>query len=223
MKIFIGPPNNYCDFFTWKVLRRAERNKNQSKFWKWVDKTEWVYDLCKSLDRTVDAIWFNRWWYNIPRRTNTNKIKLHNYDTWSFDMTMAPIILQGLKNIRDAKQGAPYVADEDVPDELKSSAAPPKENEWDLDDNFFKRWDWVINEMIWAFEHINDDSWEDALYSGGWDIVSDEITTEDGKMFETKFGENSTIKYDKKTADEMYARINRGTILFGKYYRNLWT
>ena len=47
---------------------------------------------------------------------------------------------------------APLVDDEDVPEELRSTAAPAKENDWDVDENHFKRWDWVLDEMIWAFE-----------------------------------------------------------------------
>jgi hypothetical protein len=45
------------------------------------------------------------------------------------------------------------VDDEDVPEELKSTSAPPKECVWDVDANHFKRWDYILDEMIWSFEH----------------------------------------------------------------------
>jgi hypothetical protein len=67
------------------------------------------------------------------------------------------------------KHGAPFVDDEDVPDHLKSTAAPAKENEWDTDANHFARWDWVLDEMIFAFECKTDDSWEEAFRSGEHD------------------------------------------------------
>jgi hypothetical protein len=69
------------------------------------------------------------------------------------DTTLAHIILPMLKQLNKVKHGAPNVDDEDVPEELKSTSAPPKEDVWDTDANHFKRWDWVMNEMIWAFEY----------------------------------------------------------------------
>jgi hypothetical protein len=57
-----------------------------------------------------------------------------------------------LKQLKETKHGAPFVDDEDVPEELKSTSAPPKKDDWDVDDNHFKRWDYVMDEMIYAFE-----------------------------------------------------------------------
>jgi hypothetical protein len=37
--------------------------------------------------------------------------------------------------------------------------AQPKENEWDTDSLHFMRWDWILDEMIWAFEQkVSDDA-----------------------------------------------------------------
>jgi hypothetical protein len=36
-----------------------------------------------------------------------------------------------VETIKKDKHGAPFVDDEDVPEELKSTSAPPKENEYD--------------------------------------------------------------------------------------------
>ena len=69
------------------------------------------------------------------------------------DTTLAHIILPMLKQLNKVKHGAPDIDDEDVPEELKSTSAPPKEDIWDTDANHFKRWDWVMNEMIWSFEY----------------------------------------------------------------------
>ena len=57
-----------------------------------------------------------------------------------------------LRQLRETKHGAPYTDDADVPEELRKSAAPPTEHEWDTDDNHFKRWDWILDEMIFSFE-----------------------------------------------------------------------
>ena len=124
-----------------------------------------------------------------------NYIKIDRYDTWSMDHTLADIILPMLKQLNVEKHGAPFVDDEDVPDELKSTSAPPKKNEWDTDDNHFKRWDWVMNEMIYAFESKTKD-WDEAYYRG--DVVD----------------------WDGMRAHQK--RITNGYRLFGKYYEGLW-
>ena len=61
------------------------------------------------------------------------KIVIHidDYDTWSMDHTLAPIIAPMLKQLKATKHGAPFVDDEDVPEHLRSTNAKPKENKWD--------------------------------------------------------------------------------------------
>ena len=68
-------------------------------------------------------------------------IHIDEYDTWSMDHTLAPIILPMLKQLKETKHGSPEVDDADVPEELRSTSAPPKEKDWDIDDNWHKRWD----------------------------------------------------------------------------------
>jgi hypothetical protein len=98
-------------------------------------------------------------------------VKIDRWDTWSMDHTLSFIILPMLKQLKESKHGAPGVDDEDVPDQLKSTSAPPKENEYDVDGNHFGRWDYVLDEMIFAFEHLVDDSWQDAYSSGEIDML----------------------------------------------------
>ena len=81
------------------------------------------------------------------------QVTIHPWDTWSMDHTLSYIIVPMLKQLQETKHGAPNTDDEDVPEKLRSTSAPKKENEWDTDDNHFRRWDWIINEMIWAFEY----------------------------------------------------------------------
>jgi hypothetical protein len=84
-------------------------------------------------------------------------IKLDKYDTWNMDHTLSLIILPMLKQLKETKHGSPFVDDIDVPEHLRSFNAAPKENDWDTDEFFFARWDWVMDEMIWTFEtHIED-------------------------------------------------------------------
>ena len=149
-----------------------------------------------------------------------NYVKIDKYDTWSMDHTLADIILPMLKQLNEEKHGAPWVDDEDVPDELKSTSAPPKKNEWDTDDNHFKRWDWILDEMIYAFECEVDDEWEDQFHSGKSDLRW--IKEEDSKFFRMEKGPNDTFVFDKKAHDKAWKRRNNALMLFGKYYHSLW-
>jgi hypothetical protein len=166
-------------------------------------------------------------------------VQLDTSDTWSLDNTLAHIIVPCLKQLKETKNGSPNVDDEDVPDHLKSTSAPPKENEWDIDDNHFLRWDWVIDEMIWAFgEAANGYEGENAFYSGeadhryqpvddNGDPISDEILTwEEALAHEGDVvvvpGPNHSYKIDEEGYEAYYKRIDNGFRLFGRYYRNLW-
>jgi hypothetical protein len=149
----------------------------------------------------------------LQKRERKIKIKLDPWDSWNADNTLAIIIAPVLRQLKETKNSAPLVNDEDVPDYLRSTAAPPKENEWDIDANHFVRWDWVMDEMIFAFEKIAEDNWESEFYSG-------EAT------FEATFGESTdvkdTFKVDLEGIKKVRDRIDNGTRLFGKYFSGLW-
>lgn len=147
------------------------------------------------------------------------KIQIDPWDTWSMYSTLAPIILPMLKQLRDTGHGSASVDDEDVPDHLKSTSAPAKENEWDTDANHHKRWEWVMNEMIFAFEKICDEDWENEFYSGNHDIQW--LKLENGN-FQMTHGPDDTFKIDYDGLNKMHARIQNGTTLFGKYFQSLW-
>lgn len=150
------------------------------------------------------------------------KVQIDPWDTWSMDYTLAQVILPMLKQLASKKHGAPYVDDEDVPEELRSTAAPAKENEWDTDDNHFKRWDWILDEMIFAFEHIVHTSWKYDKDNTG---KTYSVKREDGNyqiLFERTEEEKVAYKEHQEKVREIEARISNGTRLFGKYYRGLW-
>ena len=133
-----------------------------------------------------------------------NYVKIDEWDTWDMNSTLSMIILPMLKQLNATKHGAPTTDDADVPEGLRSTDAPPKENEWDIDDNFFYRWDYVLEEMIWAFEQIIDD--DDAEFEAHYHILPDGSK---GEWMRDEFEEHND-------------RMQNGTILFGKYFRNLW-
>jgi hypothetical protein len=152
---------------------------------------------------------------------STINVVIDPYDTWNMDHTLALIIYPMLVQLKENKHGAPGVDDEDVPEELRSTSAPPKENEWDTDDNWFERWDWVLNEMILAFKDLSECTWEDQYHSGTIDI--DFVPCEDDpNMSQMVKGPNDTSVFDAEGYRKHQERINNGCRLFGKYYQGLW-
>ena len=185
-------------------------DKPNHKYDKWIHRLD---PICMAIQKVLDFI--------HPR---IEYVKIDRYDTWSMDHTLANIILPMLKQLRDSKHGAPNVDDEDVPRELWSIYAFP-EKEYHVDGNHFKRWDWVLDEMIFAFEHKNDDSWQESFSSGEFDYKSVACEWDENgkpKLFNIVEGPNHTYKCDYEGMRAVEERIQNGFRLFGKYYQNLW-
>lgn len=152
------------------------------------------------------------------KRKRTISVKLDKFDSWSADNTISLIVAPLLKQLKATQHGAGLVDDCDVPDELKSTAAP-KVEEWETDANHFKRWEYVLDEMIWAHEQHNTD-WQAQYHTGVVDIKFVKVDgTEYSKL---ECGPNDTSKFDKEGYIKHDERISNGFRLFGKYYRNLW-
>jgi len=151
-------------------------------------------------------------------------VKIDRYDTWSMDHTLADIILPMLKQLNAEKHGAPHVDDEDVPMELQSWTSPAKD-EYDTDGHHFARWDYVLNEMIFAFECKADDTWQEKFSSGEHDMKSVPCAWDtEGKptLYNLQKGPNDTYKCDYEGMREVQKRITNGFRLFGRYYEALW-
>jgi hypothetical protein len=176
----------------------------------------WILDKWQDvLNATVNN--FFRW------RGRKEKVRIDGYDVWSADHTLALIIHPTLVKLRSVLHGSPNTDDEDVPDYLKSTAAPTKENDYDTDDNHHKRWEWILDEMIWAFSQLIDDQADNQFHTGEHDIQFKEVTLENGKKVKQMVrGPNDTHQFDKEGHDKWQKRIANGLRLFGKYYRNLW-
>jgi len=152
----------------------------------------------------------HRWYHNALYKwfgyspKQSVKVRIDPWDTWSMDDTLAPIILPMLKQLKETKHGAPYVDPKDVPKELHGKKLTKKQKDNGvLDDKHFERWDWVLDEMIHAFEQKCADDWTEQFCiedsSAEWGFTMD----------------SEGIKKEQE-------RISNGFRLFGKYYENLW-
>lgn len=91
----------------------------------------------------------------IPKKGKA-KIKIEPHDTWSLDHTLSLIILPALQQLKATTHGSPIVENEDVPENLRK---PADMDEFDLDDHWHARWNYVLDEMIWAFKKIKKTNW----------------------------------------------------------------
>jgi len=168
---------------------------------KWVN---FLNPICGVLQKVLDFI--------HPR---FNYVKIDRWDTWSMDHSLAHIIHPMLIQLQKDKHGAPYTEDNDVPEYLRSHMAQPKENEWDTDSLHFMRWDWILDEMIWAFEQELKDDDENQFF--------DDSECADEKFPWNKDGQyTSKLKLDKEGLEAHQKRKANGFRLFGRYYQNLW-
>ena len=168
----------------------------------WVDKcTKYIRPICVVIQSVLDFI-----------HPPIKYVKIDRYDTWSMDYTLSYIILPMLKQLKEETHGSPWIDDEDVPAELRSGKKNrkfknnPDVQALDIEDDtlLHKRWAWVLDEMIWAFEQkVHDDP-------------------------ESKFFDYTECGY-KLHWSENYVGLNahnerkrNAFRLFGKYYENLW-
>lgn len=135
------------DFGKWLATNRKGQESRLTKFCRWID----------------------------SKKQRKVSIHIDNYDVWSMDNTLAMIIVPMLQKLREISVGSSWVDDEDVPENLRSTAAPPlteeEKNCGHTDDNWEKRWDWVLDEMIWTFQQHSGDDWKEQYYSGTYDYT----------------------------------------------------
>jgi hypothetical protein len=164
------------------------------------------------IDNRVQSVYNVVNWLWLDRRTQKVKVHIDKWDTWSMDSTLAPIILPMLVQLKATKHGAPNVDNADVPRELRMSKKDMTQfvKDGPTDDKFFKRWDWILDEMIWAFEQKNRDHWEEDYY-GPY------IESEDGKVLSGRFEWT-----DDEGRQKHQERMSNGFSLFGKYFESLW-
>jgi hypothetical protein len=218
MKIWISNYRNHWispytiieNIFFWTDWSKCGRNKGVIEDKDYVDHPEWVERWANRITPISNAIRVVLDFIH-PR---IQYVKIDRWDTWSMDHTLANIILPMLKQLDKTKHGAPYTDDGDAPEYLRSYMAQPKENEWDTDSLHFMRWDWILAEMIWAFEQELKDDDESQFF--------DDSECGDLKDIKDWNERISKVKVDNAGLEAHQKRKANGFRLFGRYYQNLW-
>lgn len=162
----------------------------------WLANT-WVADFCQ-------------WVYDKRRRQVY--VHIDNYDVWNMDCTLRLIIGPMFKKLKEIKHGSGMIEDEDVPEELRSTAPGAREGceDWDSDKNLHLRYDWVIDELIWAFNH---------------DVEEVRASFYDHSGVDKSAGINTQIhqmRVDREGLEAYETRLQNAYRLFGKYYQTFW-
>lgn len=170
----------------------------------------------------------------FPKGNGHRKItvQIDGFDTWNLDHTLAIIILPALLQLKATKHGIPgdfaEVGGENY--SFQSCFDFYSETHNDSFNEGCKRWDEVLDKMIWSFQQLALEEY-DAQYHHG---KSEYDWVKTDKQFPNPVTgkiEETYQMVDKNPAQTWYdhighqlheERIQEGLELFGKYYRSLW-
>ncbi len=160
----------------------------------WLASISWFAELCE---------WIHK------RRKRMVYVKIDYWDTWNMDDTLRHIIGPMLVQLQATKMGSGFVDDEDVPAHLRSTACPQPANEWDTDDNFHRRYEWMLSELVWVF-------------TADHEAAEGEFFTIKPREPGTKPNLFNDYTINEAGLREYQARVQNAYRLFGKYYQTLW-
>lgn len=165
---------------------------------------------------------------------HTDKIRIDDYDTWSMDSTLAPIILPMLKQLKATKHGIPsdFIHDQDI-DMSDHSYYGTSDMFPETLEEFrgisIRNWDAVMDKMIWSFQTLVDDENKPGYWEPYWVVMTEEeiqqeiIDHPNCALRQMMGDERPQYKVDRIEQAEFYRKQQEGFELFGKYYRSLWT
>ena len=138
-----------------------------------------------------------------PAKERKIDVRIDKWDTWSADHTLAVIIAPLLKQLKLTQNGYPSGLTE-------------------------QEWNEILDKMIFAFDALVNDDWEDQFHTGEMDIVWTPINikgepVEDGEYRRMDKGPNDTHVFDVEGWTAYEEKIQEGLELFGKHFRSLWT
>lgn len=210
MKAIIGPYKNWIGpyqiadkIFFWqdKYNDDCVWADRAHRFGTWLAENKdgsdsWLLKLCNWID---------------SKRKRHIYVRIDNYDVWNMDDTLRHIIGPMFIKLKATKHGSPNVDDEDVPEHLRSTMAKPKENDWDIDELFHQRYEWILDELIWAFTSDHEANRE-KFYD--WSQVDKKEANLQSQLKKLKVDDAGLEAYD--------LRLQTAYKLFGKYYQTFW-
>ncbi len=129
------------------------------------------------------------------RAEGYDEIRIDAHDTWSMDITLACIITPMLRQMKDRKHGVP-------PNLIPSDHHSNQYTFAFIDDDVrmeeveqgARKWDELLDKMIWSFDMISTGKWGSAAAPEGY----------------------------PGDYDAFYKEVQEGIGLFAEYYGSLW-
>ena len=160
-------------------------------------------------------------------------IVIESHDSWNVDSTLALIILPMLIQLKANKVGVPGILVDDVggedylPQQSFDFYSETHKESWD---KAAKRWDEILDKMIWSFQQIALEDYHDKYHHGNptyeWveteETIFNTVTNKTEKLYQM-IDKNPDQHWYDGIGDRLHdERIQEGLELFGKYYRALW-
>ena len=160
-------------------------------------------------------------------------VQIESFDTWNLDHTLALVILPALLQLKQEKHGVPSefadVGGEDYVEQASFDFySETKDEAFEIG---LKRWDVVLDKMIWSFQQLVLEDYTEKYFHGRRDFSFEKSSTSTyinpltGKT-EPAYGlvdKNPGQHWvDYAGLQEHERRIQEGLELFGKHFRSLW-
>ena len=180
--------------------------------------------------------WFSKWFYYKPswgwqefsfwarKKWQVFRSGYSHYDAWDFKSQHAKWCVPRLKHLRDNHIGFPAMLD--APEETERigvmdshSIAPEegnKESE-DYHDKQNKKWENILDKMIWSFEHLDD--LVEPIYPDDYDRRQKKTTYDDGCVAYESLDDRGA---DYGPITDHNKKVQEGLDLFAKHYQDLW-
>lgn len=190
-ELLLGFPKARYDYITGQPL--DWRTKYAERLGDWLADS-WVGKFCE-------------WVYS--RRQRNIYVRIDDYDVWNMDETLRHIIAPMFVKLKAIKHGYGLIQDEDVPEHLRSIHAPAdREHEWDK--NAEARYNWLLDELIWAFSTDHETA-KNQFYD--WS----QVDRDSGLSKQIR-----DLQVDREGLAAYEARLQKAYELFGKYYQTFW-
>lgn len=172
----------------------------------WIDRLADVYSGMPTLLWLMET-------HNDWRNRRRISVKIDPWDSWNADHTLAVIALPLLVQLQSTKHGSPWIADEDVPEELRLGDVEWGNLNPQQDELAHRRWDWVLSEIIWALEQVVAADATDQFYDWG----------PEGFVSGAPLQESlNRLTVDREGLLAHEKRVTNGLRLLGTYWQGLW-
>jgi hypothetical protein len=168
--------------------------------------------------------------YNKGPKERKIDVQIDPWDTYSIDHTLSLIILPALLQLKHSMHGVPNEFGKYIGSDMDSNYTFDfiNDDSKEVFDKRCKEWEEILNKMIWSFQQILCEDYDEKYHHGkmqvGWTPIqiTNPSTGQVEDMYEMVDKNPNEHWYDHVGHQLHEKRIQEGLDLFGKWYRSLW-